>query len=277
MSEAYRIKGPALISFSGGRTSAFMLWHILDAHGGELPEDVHVCFANTGKEMEETLRFVHECETRWGVRVRWLEYLPGHEQFREVCFLTASRKGEPFEALIRKYQRVPNAFTRFCTGKLKIGVMSGFMRSLGNNTWTAAIGLRADEMRRVFKAIERNQSGKQRWTEVFPMVSAKARRCDVMAFWDRQPFDLQLAPGDGNCDLCMVKSIARLKHTIRERPGSVPWWQGMEEMIGGEFINGRSFASLVREVESQPLLPLDEEFEAEHDAECGLWCAGEAA
>ncbi len=57
----YLITGPALISFSGGRTSAYMLWQILAAHGGQLPDDVHICFANTGKEREETLRFVHEC------------------------------------------------------------------------------------------------------------------------------------------------------------------------------------------------------------------------
>jgi 3'-phosphoadenosine 5'-phosphosulfate sulfotransferase (PAPS reductase)/FAD synthetase len=61
------IDGPALISFSGGRTSGYMLWHILDAYDGKLPDDVHVCFANTGKEREETLRFVHECGSRWGV------------------------------------------------------------------------------------------------------------------------------------------------------------------------------------------------------------------
>ena len=50
MADPYLITGPALISFSGGRTSAYMLKMILDAHGGTLPDDVHVCFANTGKE-----------------------------------------------------------------------------------------------------------------------------------------------------------------------------------------------------------------------------------
>lgn len=74
MTSPYLIEGPALISFSGGRTSGYMLWHILDAHGGALPADVHVCFANTGKEREETLRFVHDCETHWGVRIHWLEW-----------------------------------------------------------------------------------------------------------------------------------------------------------------------------------------------------------
>ena len=56
-SSPFRIQGPAIISFSGGRTSAYMLWRILQAHDGELPPDVHVIFANTGREMEGTLRF----------------------------------------------------------------------------------------------------------------------------------------------------------------------------------------------------------------------------
>lgn len=73
---SYLIKGPALISFSGGRTSAYMLHEILKAHGGTLPNDVVVAFANTGKEREETLRFVHECASRWGVYVHWVEWRP---------------------------------------------------------------------------------------------------------------------------------------------------------------------------------------------------------
>jgi hypothetical protein len=93
----YLIKGPALISFSGGRTSAYMLKMILDAHGGTLPDDVHVCFANTGKEREETLRFVHECASRWNVRVRWLEFatdlrsVGAAGRFEEVGYNSASR------------------------------------------------------------------------------------------------------------------------------------------------------------------------------------------
>ena len=74
MSDPFFLRGPALVSFSGGRTSAYMLWRILQAHGGTLPDDVVVAFANTGKEREETLRFVHECGSRWNVPIRWIEY-----------------------------------------------------------------------------------------------------------------------------------------------------------------------------------------------------------
>lgn len=74
MKSPYFIEGPALISFSGGRTSAYMLHQILHAHDGELPSDVVVTFANTGKEREETLRFVYECGIRWNCNIHWLEW-----------------------------------------------------------------------------------------------------------------------------------------------------------------------------------------------------------
>lgn len=48
--DPFFIKGPAVISFSGGRTSGYMLWRILQAHDGKLPDDVYVMFANTGLE-----------------------------------------------------------------------------------------------------------------------------------------------------------------------------------------------------------------------------------
>lgn len=70
----YRLDPPAVVSFSGGRTSGYMLWHILESFGGKLPEDVRVVFCNTGKERPETLDFVERCGQRWGVPIVWLEY-----------------------------------------------------------------------------------------------------------------------------------------------------------------------------------------------------------
>jgi hypothetical protein len=65
MTDPYLIEGPALISFSGGRTSAYLLKHVLDAYGGTLPGNVTACFANTVKEMPQTLDFVRDCGQRW--------------------------------------------------------------------------------------------------------------------------------------------------------------------------------------------------------------------
>lgn len=52
----YKIFGTTVISFSGGRTSAFMLRQVLD-HNDDL-SDLIVTFANTGKEHPATLDFV---------------------------------------------------------------------------------------------------------------------------------------------------------------------------------------------------------------------------
>ena len=65
MSDPYKIIEPTCISFSGGRTSAYMLWRVLQENNG-LPKEAKVCFANTGKEEEATLRFVRDCGEQWG-------------------------------------------------------------------------------------------------------------------------------------------------------------------------------------------------------------------
>lgn len=48
---------PVLISFSGGRTSAFMTKFIIEHYGKNA--NTHILFANTGKENEETLVFLN--------------------------------------------------------------------------------------------------------------------------------------------------------------------------------------------------------------------------
>lgn len=279
MSESpYLIAGPALISFSGGRTSAFMLHQIIQAHGGTLPDDVVVAFANTGKEREETLRFVHECGSRWGVRIWWVEWCDTPEGVGIAGFNSASRNGEPFEALIAKKRALPNWQARWCTAFLKVKPMHALMRDhLGYETFTEAVGLRADEMWRVAKMIGRNaDEGRQC---AAPLARAGITASDVAMFWTAQPFGLGLRPGEGNCDLCFMKGRGLKKALIRERPGCADWWLTREIERGATFDRRDSIAALVAEVTLQPSL-----FDApddEHDVECGLLCApslpGEAA
>lgn len=279
---AYKIDGPALISFSGGRTSAFMLREILRAHDGKLPDDVVVAFANTGKEREETLRFVHECGSRWGVKVHWVEWRDMKPAFEEVGFNSASRNGEPFAGLIRKKGYLPNAVTRFCTQELKIRVMRDFARSLDWEHWTNIVGLRYDEGHRVLKALANNDAKKERWKTVMPMAKARHTKRDVLAFWAEQPFDLGLKGYEGNCDLCFLKARKRIENLMQENPRVGDWWIDQERVVttlratatGARFVTEYSYADLARHVGQSPTLfdPIDDD---EHDAECGLICAGD--
>lgn len=229
MSDPFKIIEPTCISFSGGRTSAYMLWRVLQANGG-LPDEAIVCFANTGKEMEETLRFVHDCEVNWGVKIHWLEYrydeIPA-QRFKVVDFETASRDGEPFFELIDRNGSpyLPNPVARICTAKLKIRVIHHYLKSIGwehdeSSDW---VGIRADEQRRAAK-IDRSRT---------PLAAAGITKEDVGLFWRNQPFDLGLPNMNGvtmhgNCDLCFLKPAHQVFSLIQEKPERALWWMKME-------------------------------------------------
>lgn len=284
MTAPYFIQGPALVSFSGGRTSGFMLRQILDAHGGRLPDDVVVAFANTGKEREETLRFVYECGSRWGVEIHWLEWRDAKPCFEVVGFNSASRQGEPLAALIAKKGYLPNAVTRFCTQEAKVRVMRDFARSLGWEHWSNVVGLRFDEGHRVLRMQRANELGKERWQTFAPLADGRVGLAEVTAFWATQPFDLALKSYEGNCDLCFLKSRAKLLALIRENPGMAAWWQAQEARVtsmratsaGARFVTEYSYADLARDVRDQPHL-FDRLVDDGDDADCtGFTCGGES-
>lgn len=293
MVNPYLITGPALISFSGGRTSAFMLWSVLQAHGGELPDNIVVAFANTGKEREETLRFVHECGTRWGVRIHWVEWRRGGDGYERVSFNSASRDGEPFEHLIELKQRLPNGMPgqRWCTEYLKVRPIFALMRdqlALEPGAYEEIIGIRADEWDRRIEGLAR--AAKDGRSVSHPLCMEGIRKSDVLRFWlgdntdprdIRHPlpqgFDLGLRGYEGNCDYCFNKGKAIIKRQIRERPGSEEWWAMQEIGIGGTFHARYSIPQLVDQVAATPELFDEPAEDLEYDAECGLICAGGAA
>lgn len=271
----FLIEGPALISFSGGRTSADLLRRIIAACGGQLPPDVHVLFCNTGKEDDRTLDFVHRCDVEWCANVHWLEYrrayLPKYKSadvaetsrrirehfgldfeeadgrtepgFVEVTYETAARTGDkpskthPFTNLVC-ISGVPNATTRLCTTELKIRVMKKFMLARGYESWTNVVGIRADEPRRVARM---RVKPPERWENAVPLADAGVTLDDVLAFWRTQPFDLglehdpELGTYEGNCDLCHLKSDAKKVRVVREKPSSVDWWDAVERASGSQF------------------------------------------
>ncbi len=224
---------PVCISFSGGRTSGYMLRQILDAHDGQLPPDAHVVFANTGKERPETLDFVRECGARWGVPVRWVEWQREAPRFREVTHEMASRNGEPFIGVCEAKKALPNQDQRWCTVELKILPAKRFMRSLGYKHWSNAVGLRADERARV--ASRKAKEPDVRYDMIFPLHDAGAMRDDVLLWWSRHPFDL-LAK-DSNCDLCFMKGQAKRLAILQREPHLADWWIERERARDATFVS----------------------------------------
>jgi hypothetical protein len=117
-------------------------------------------------------------------------------------------------------------------------------KELGWKRWSAAVGLRADEARRL------REDSKDRWSYWYPLHKAGVTKLDVTAFWASQPFDLRLpnAAGTtpkGNCDFCFLKSEATLAAMAKEHPDKAEWWIRMEEMTGATFRKDRDLAEFV--------------------------------
>jgi 3'-phosphoadenosine 5'-phosphosulfate sulfotransferase (PAPS reductase)/FAD synthetase len=255
MSDPFKIEGPTCISFSGGRTSAYMLWRVLQSNNG-LPEEARVLFCNTGKEMEETLSFVDRCGKEWGVPITWLEYRAAEPKFEIVDHETASRDGKPFSELVIKRSYLPNPIARFCTSELKVLTIQRYLKSVGMDDYDTMLGIRADEKRRVAKLREGNLT---------PLVNANVSQPDVQAFWRSQNFDLGLEHRNGitawgNCDLCFLKGPNQILGLIRDQPERAIWWAKQEEAIGGTFRSDRpSYAEMANFAKNQMDMFADDE------------------
>lgn len=231
MNDPYALPdGNVQISFSGGRTSAYMLHQIAASNGG-IPDRCKVVFANTGREMPQTLDFVQEVGDRWKIQIVWVEYAPSILGFDVVSHNSASRDGQPFESLIRKRKYLPNQQARFCTGDLKIKPSARYLRSIGWDRWVSALGIRADEPSRINR-----EPQKERWQRWYPLADAGVSKHHVMAFWAAQAFDLRLQniKGNtalGNCDGCFLKSEATLAMLARDFPERHAWWERMEAEV----------------------------------------------
>ncbi|KAI2693251.1 hypothetical protein GBC55_006915 [Pseudomonas sp. TNT3] len=125
---------------------------------------------------------------RWSVPIVWLEFRDNEAGFEVVDFASASREGEPFEALIRKSMYLPNPVTRSCTINPKIRIIHKYLRTLDHSTEDNSVdmmtGIRADEPRRVAKMRNRKSTSESKWaTMVMPLADASVGVKDVTDFW----------------------------------------------------------------------------------------------
>jgi len=215
------------VSFSGGRTSAYMTKRIIDEWSDEY--DFLVVFANTGLEHPKTLEFIHNCDMHFGFNTVWVEGVVHYGERKSsthkiVTYETASRSGEPFEAVIKKYG-IPNTQFPQCTRELKLRPMESYIRSLGvdPNSIPTAIGIRADEKRRVSKDAEVKNI-------IYPLINDwPSDKQDVLDWWEDQPFDLGIDEFEGNCLGCYKKSFKKHFMQIRRDPSVYDWHRRMED------------------------------------------------
>lgn len=235
-----------------------LLYKILEAHGGNLPKDIAVIFANTGREMPATLDFVRDMGAAWSVGIEWVEFQHGYDvggargrrwRWAEaVDYNSASRNGEPFDRMLESKKIVPDRARRFCTTELKVLTIERHVRASRHwRRWQNVVGFRVDEGGRIDKKRNLEAHSPGRFWSTFPLDVAGIDELDVAKFWAGQPFDLQLdADGDGgNCDGCFMFSSARIGRMFQKYPARMEWWPKVEQAYGTKTMRPKqSYASI---------------------------------
>ena len=221
-----------VVMTSGGRTSMFLAKYIKE---NTKYKNVLFVFLNTGKEKEETLLFVEKCDKEFNLNVIWLEAKIIHKKqigttYKIVDFKTASRNGEPFEEMLKKYS-LPNNMASNCTRELKLRPVEAFIRNNYKDFDVyRIIGIRADEQHR-----KSNNATSEKL--LYPLCDEiKVDAKFIRNWWENQTFDLELKDYEGNCDLCFKKSLKKRLTIVKENPKIAEWWEKMENKYSSETI-----------------------------------------
>jgi len=225
-------KEKLLLSFSGGETSAYMTQWCLKNWQDKY--DMEVVFANTGEENEETLEFVKKCDEILGFNTTWVESVVHHGQRKQsthkvVDFESASRDGEPFEEVIKKYT-IPNQASPHCTRELKTNPIKSYIKQeVGWDSFYTAIGIRKDE-------VDRMSANAEKKKYIYPLIqNHPTTKQNVNKYWSEMPFRLELKGWQGNCKACWKKSFRKLYQIAIENPEAfdnmIEWEEKYEDHV----------------------------------------------
>lgn len=197
-----------VVSFSGGRTSAYLA-HLMR----QRDPNTRFVFMDTGAEHPKTYDFVRDAVAHWGIDLVCLRVVVNPELgkgngYRIVGLDEIGPDLTPWIDMLRKYG-TPYVGGEFCTDRMKLGPFRKYCdEHIGKKAYNTWIGIRADEPKRltgkppVHYLAEISDFGKQ----------------DVIEWWSKQPFDLQIPEHLGNCVFCIKKSIQKVALAAKDEP-----------------------------------------------------------
>ncbi|MFV0574800.1 MAG: phosphoadenosine phosphosulfate reductase family protein [Vibrio sp.] len=211
-----------VVSFSGGRSSALLVWLMLIARK-RFNWNVKFIFCDTGVEAPATYKFIRDIVKFWRLddliilRAKINPVLGqgnSYEIFTPNDLMNSSTMPpfQPFFDLIKKYG-TPSVSRPFCSERMKKNVFDAYCKDhIGDHvTW---LGMRSDEPKRL-----KTKDGIKYLADLIYV-----EKQDVLDWWCNQPFDLQLPENQGNCLYCPKKSSLKIAATLRETPHFKAMW-----------------------------------------------------
>ncbi|WP_445496718.1 phosphoadenosine phosphosulfate reductase domain-containing protein [Photorhabdus sp. SF281] len=206
-----------VISISGGRTSAYLVYLIEQYRKAGKIKNVIYVFMDTGCEHPLTYRFIRDIVKFWDIPLVILQAEMNPELGASNSYTVWEPKDiqtrmpilKPFQDMVKKYG-TPYIGGAFCTDRLKLRPFRDYCNdNFGKGNYHTWIGIRADEPRRLTR-----KDGVSYLADI-----SDFDKHDVLKWWKKQPFDLLIPEHLGNCVFCIKKSSKKIGLACQDEPG----------------------------------------------------------
>lgn len=233
---------PNVVSFSGGRTSAYLVYKMEEMRKAGDIDDVHYVFMDTGAEHPKTYAFIRNVVEHFGINLVCLRADVIQEQGKSASYTEVSLDEckpdlQPWYDYTKKYGMAHVTMPK-CTDVMKIKPFEKWcIDKFGKKNYTTWLGIRFDEQKRI-KDVE----GMRYLAE----ISLKDKQ-DILDWWSDMPFDLNLPEYLGNCVFCIKKGANRIALAQRDAPDLADDWREMVYRDGMHVTKGRKEAGIANE------------------------------
>ena len=197
-----------VISFSGGRTSAYLLSLFTSNN------DAVFIFCDTGAEHPNTYTFIKQCVKHFNIELVCLKAVVNKERGVGVTYKVVDVDSigwdlSMFSDISKKYGAPFNPSGAHCTQHLKTVPFYKYCdEKFGKGNYTTWLGIRVDELRRL-----KPKKGVKYLAELSQMD-----KNGILGYWRDMPFDLNLDEWLGNCVFCIKKPVNRVALATLSEP-----------------------------------------------------------
>lgn len=202
-----------IVSFSGGRTSAYLV-HCIEKmrKNGEI-DNVHYVFMDTGAEHPKTYEFIKQVVKHFNIDLVCIRAVTNLEigkgnTYEIININDIGHNLKPWTDMSEKYG-LPYVHGAFCTDRMKTTPYNKWAKdTFGKDNFTSWLGIRIDELNRLSP-----KKGIKYLAEISPMD-----KLDIIGFWREMPFDLDINEWEGNCVFCVKKGVNKIALAVIDNP-----------------------------------------------------------
>lgn len=202
-----------VVSFSGGRTSAYLVY-LMEQKRIKEGWEVSYIFMDTGAEHPKTYDFIRNVVSHFDIDLVCLTAninpeLGKPSSYAHISIDEIGQSLQPWRDMMSKYGTPYNPGGAFCTDRMKLVPYTKYCEEkFGKGNYITWLGIRADEPKRL-----KPKDGYRYLAEI-----SDFEKEDILDWWQDQSFDLGIPEHLGNCVFCIKKGANKVALAAKDEP-----------------------------------------------------------